>query len=195
MKKIIILIATFIIVFIAAKLLLDRSRTTSQVTSIVKEMVKLNRLETALVISENIVEVKESSGSVWRDMLFGDKLILVARGEVIAGIDFSQMKSTDVLLQKNQIIVMLPPPQILISRIDNAQTRVFDRRTGILTRGNMNLEAEARTKAEEAIRRSACEAGVLDMANTNAEKQLLALLSAISDKPIIIQTQKNTCQF
>jgi hypothetical protein len=66
------------------------------------------------------------------NFLVGDKLLLVARGEVIAGVDLSQLKPSDVSVHGDAVAVRLPQPQILTTRIDNDKTRVYSRITGLL---------------------------------------------------------------
>ena len=45
---------------------------------------------------------------------------------------------------------------------------MYDRDTGLLTHGEVNLETEARRAAEREIEKSALEDGILDLAEQNA---------------------------
>jgi hypothetical protein len=53
---------------------------------------------------------------------------------------------------------------------------VYDRDTGVLTKGDINLETAARQAAEEEIKKAALTDGILNQARTNAEKALERLL-------------------
>ena len=58
------------------------------------------------------------------------------------------------------------------------QTRVFDRDQGLFTKGELNLEAEARMQAEQSIRQAACEGHILVTAEKNVKIQLEAIFKA-----------------
>jgi len=70
----------------------------------------------------------------------------------------------------------LPPSQILVSRVDNEQSRVLTRKTGVLRRADIDLETRARQHAEENIRAEALKRGILKMASENGEKKLAELM-------------------
>jgi hypothetical protein len=72
--------------------------------------------------------------------------------------------------------VRLPPPQILVSRVDNQQSRVLTRKTGMLRRADVDLETRARQHAETNIRAEALKKGLLPLAAKNGEKKLAELL-------------------
>jgi hypothetical protein len=60
--------------------------------------------------------------------------------------------------------------------IDNSQTQVIDRDTGLFTKGDPKLESDARQVAEQVLRNAAVEAGILDRAQKNARAVIEALL-------------------
>ena len=70
----------------------------------------------------------------------------------------------------------MPPPQILVSRIDNRESRVLNRKTGFFRRADMNLESRARQYAEQGIRNEAVSKGILPLASQNAEVKVAELL-------------------
>ncbi len=161
--------------------------------SIIKEMRQLGRLETASFTIEKIIEAGKDDGSPWRNLLFGDKLLLIANGEVIAGYDLSTLADGDVEKMSKTLRIKLPAPQILSVRLDNEKTRVYDRNQGILSRGDKDLETEARLAAEQSIREAACAAGILGQAQENAVKQLKALFGSLGYTDIIIQSPSGSC--
>ncbi len=161
--------------------------------AVIKEMRQLGRLETSSFTIEKIIEAKKDDGSPWRNILFGDKLLLIAHGEVVAGYDLSGLSEEDVEKTSGSLRVQLPAPQILSVRLDNEKTRVYDRDQGILTRGDKDLESEARLAAEQSIRDAACAAGILREAEENAVKQLKAVLGALGYPDSIIQSPAGTC--
>jgi hypothetical protein len=60
--------------------------------------------------------------------------------------------------------------------LDNDKSYVYDRETGVLTKGDITLETSARRVAEQAIESAAAEDGILDMARMNAENFMSRLL-------------------
>ncbi len=161
--------------------------------SVVKEMRQLGRLETSSFTIEKIIEAKKDGGGPWRDILFGDKLLLIANGEVVAGYDLSGLSEKDVEKTASSLRVKLPAPQILSVRLDNEKTRVYDRDQGFLSRGDKDLESEARLAAEQSIRDAACASGILRQAEENAVKQLGAVLGALGYPDSVIQSAPGNC--
>ncbi len=161
-------------------------------TAVVKELQALNRYETTSFTIEKIIDAGKSGG-VFTNLLFGDKLLLIAHGQVIAGFDFSKLKNNSVSIRGESVTIDLPSPEILVSRIDEEKTRVYDRTTGILTKGDKDLESKARAVAEQSLRQAACDENILDEASENGRTQLTALLKALGFTTVIINIPKGSC--
>lgn len=134
--------------------------------TIVHEIRSLARLETIKFSLEKIITAEIHQGVF--DWLIGDRLIFVAHGEVIAGIDLNKLDPEDLEVKGGVLYVTLPEAEIFITTLDNEQSYVYDRDTGLFTHGEVNLETEARRAAEQEIERSALEDGILDLAEKNA---------------------------
>ena len=142
----------------------------------VVEMIRqLSRLETVEYSLDKIVEGERQSAYL-PNFLAGDKLLLVAHGEVIAGIDLGQLKTGDVLVNGDTVHVRLPAAQILTTRIDNGRTRVYSRMTGLLVSSDPNLESDVRQTAELQIAQAALDDRILEKARQNARTSVTALL-------------------
>lgn len=198
MKKYLIALVAVLLFAVIVYLYLSAQRSKSRVdvsrTAVIKELRSINRLETAMYTIEKIVDAQTATTGKIQEFLFGDKLLLIAHGEVIAGIDLSKLEESNMNIQEKNISITLPAPEILIVSIDNAKTKVYDRRTGILSKGDKDLEAEARAEAEQSIRKAACEAGILDQAAENARKQLTALFRAVAFETITITIPTAVCK-
>ena len=116
---------------------------------------------------------------------FGDKLLFVAHGIVIAGIDMEKLQPTDMSFDGTVLYVNLPPTEIFIATLDNEKSYVYDRDTGLLTQGQVDLETLARQTAEDEIRKAALEDGILLQAQRNAEAYLIKFFSALGFKTVI----------
>lgn len=151
--------------------------------SIIHDVRSLARLETIQYAIEKVVTA--DSGQQELSMLFGDKLIFVAHGTVIAGIDMTEIDQDDLRLENGTLYVSLPEPQIFIATLNNDRSYVYNRDTGLFTKGNIDLETLARQTAEDEIEKAALEDGILDIAQTNAEYYLLRLFQTLGYPQVI----------
>jgi len=151
--------------------------------SVIHDVRTLARLETIQYSIEKVVTA--NSGRQDLAILFGDSLIFVAHGTVIAGIDLSNLGQDDLWLDGGTLYVRLPDPQIFVATLDNDKSYVYDRDTGLLTKGNIDLETLARQAAEEEIEKAAAEDGILDLAQTNAEYYLSRLFQTLGYPQVI----------
>jgi hypothetical protein len=152
--------------------------------TIVRQVRSLARLETIQYSVEKVITAESGQGPF--GFLVGDRLLLVAHGEVIAGVDLSKLSPDDLRVRDNVLYVILPEPEIFVATLDNEQTYVYDRDTGILTRRDINLETTARQAAEQAIREAALEDNILNQARVNAENYLYRLFLEIGNYDEVI---------
>lgn len=123
-------------------------------------------LETIRYTMRDIVTVEDEPGSFW-EKLSRDKLMLIAEGEVVAGFDLTMVSEEDIIVRGTSVLLVLPEPIILYSRIDNEKTFVYERETGILRQPDPDLESEARRIAEAHLVSWSLDRGIL----SDAEKQ------------------------
>lgn len=135
--------------------------------TIVHEIQSIARLETIRYSVEKVITAGIGGGQF--DFLFGDKLLFVAHGEVIAGIDLAKITDQDLWIESDTLYVRLPEAEVFVATLNNEKSYVFDRQTGLLAQQNVNLETEARKAAESEINKAAVEDGIVDLANENAE--------------------------
>ena len=149
----------------------------------INEIRSLARLETIQYSIEKVITAEVGQGSF--GFLFGDKLLFVAHGVVIAGIDMEKIQPGDLRLDGGVLYVKLPPAEIFVATLDNDKSYVYDRETGALTKGSQDLETQARQAAEDEIRKAALEDGILATAQTNAEAYLLKFFTALGYKTVL----------
>jgi hypothetical protein len=152
--------------------------TTSPV--VVEGVQRLDHLATVR-FNESIVITKESGGEGIRQLLTGERLILVAQGDVEAGIDLSTLDRSDVRVSDKSVSIDLPEPQILSASLNEKETRVYDRDMGLMPRINPSddLAEEARDEAQDRLRKAALEDGILDYAERNAEDSIRAFVTSL----------------
>jgi hypothetical protein len=140
----------------------------------------LSRLETIRYSMETIIEGGSDPGGFLSFLGIGrEKLVLIARGQVMAGVDFSRMEPDDIVVNGQKVTLYLPPAEILVSKLDNERTGVYEYEKGLFTRRDVQLESELRARAEEELVRRAMEDGILTQAETNAKAYLLLLLHSL----------------
>ena len=158
--------------------------------TIIHEVRSLARLETAQYSVEKVIVAGTDQGNL--DFLFGDRLLFVAHGDVIAGIDLAKMGPQDFWVDDGVLVVRLPEPEVFITALDNDKSYVFDRDTGLLTQGDINLETSARQVAEDEIERASLEDGILNQARLNAESYMTRLFRALGYPDVIYMYQEPT---
>jgi hypothetical protein len=80
-------------------------------------------------------------------------------------------------LSEDDLNLCLPQAEVFIAALDNDQSYVYDRETGILRRQQIDLETQARQVAEQEIHNAAVEDGILERAQVNAETFLDSLFT------------------
>jgi hypothetical protein len=155
----------------------ETKTTTSPV--VVEGIQKLDRLATARW-TESVVVTKESGDSALERFLTGEKIVLVATGEVEAGVDLSVLSPDDVEVDGKKVAIRLPEPEILSSSLDEEKTAVYDRDQGLLRfQPDDEMVGEARRDAEKEITATAEENGILDYARSNAEGSIRAFATTL----------------
>lgn len=164
--------------------------------AIVQEIREISRLETTTYTIERVIEARQSDPT-WPDWLRGDRLLLIANGTVIAGVDLEQLQPSDVIVAPDgqSITITLPPVQIFNrnSILNNAKTRVYDRQTGLLAPPNHNLETQARQAAEGEILQAACEEGIMERATDDAQEAVGKMLSLLDMEATVRPAQVPPC--
>src|SRR5277367_5961033 len=88
--------------------------------TVVDRIQRLQRLETVVYTMDKLVTgAKENP--VLPDFLAGDRLLMMVHGDVVAGIDFSNLKSGDVKVEGKRIRLHLPAAQVFATRLDSAK--------------------------------------------------------------------------
>jgi hypothetical protein len=150
--------------------------------TIINEVQSLARLETIRYTIEKVVTAEVNQGVL--GPLFGDRLLFVAHGYVIAGIDMSKIKPGDMWLVGEMLNVRLPVTEVLVATLDNNKSYVYDRVTGLFTQGDPTLETQVRQVAEQEILKAAIADGILDQGTTNAQTYLRWFFETLGYKQI-----------
>ena len=151
--------------------------------TVVNKIQQLHRLETVVYTMDKVV-TGEKNNPILPDFLTGDRLLLLVHGEVIAGIDFGNLKSNEVKLSAKQVRLHLPDAQLFTTRLDSEKTRVYSRQTGLLVPTDPNLETQVRAEAERQLHDAALADGILRTAQQNARATITSLLQGLGFETI-----------
>jgi hypothetical protein len=111
----------------------------------------------------------------------GDRIFLFAVARIGGGVDMERITTSnfEVNEETGSVTVQLPPPEIMFVEVDSEATQVYDRDTGLFTKGDSQLESEARQVAEEILVKAALEHGILERARENAEATITGFLVGV----------------
>lgn len=154
--------------------------------TVVERIQRLQRMETVVYNMDKIVSGEKGSPFL-PNFLVGDRMLMIVHGQVVAGIDFAQLRPGDIRIQGRDIHVKIPPPRILFTRLDNARTRVYSRSTGLLVPVDPNLESQVREQAEGELLDEAGRSGILKSAGDNARTTLTTLLLGMGFEKVEIE--------
>lgn len=155
--------------------------------SIVRQVQQLERLETVVFGMDKIISGGYESAYLPK-FLAGDRLLLLAYGDVTAGVDLSRLDpESGVAVDGTSVQIALPAAEIFTVRIDNERTRVYSRETGLFSSVDPHLESEVRREAERQVRQAAIDAGILQTADSNARATLTAFLRGLGFETIDVR--------
>lgn len=147
---------------------------------VLKEMTLLGKLELANFAFRDVVEQE-----LVRDYLPNPKAILIVQGEAIGCIDLTKVKAEDIATKGDTLVVHLPDPELCSYKIDHSKSKIYDTEYAFMN--EQSLMNEAYTRAEDKIKQSAIEMGILEQTKKNANLVLKPLLENISGKKVVLQ--------
>lgn len=175
-------------------LLPQASTTTTTVTAgpnVLVAVRDLKRLETETFHFERVIDMKRTETQLYGIIEGNDRILLVAAGDVSAGVDLSELKEGDVDVDwdARKVTITLPPAQIFHSALDEEKTHVHDRTTDLLAHRDEKLETDARVLAQSQMAQAAKDAHILDRAADSAKKTVEQLLRSLGFTTVIVNVR------
>ena len=153
---------------------------------VLQQVQTLSELVTVKYVVEKIVVLEDVK---WISGLGENRILMVAHGVVKAGIDLGRMQPGDVRVSGKKVTITLPKPRITDTYLDERQTRVVERTTGLLRMFDKDLEQNARQQAVEDIQRAARNSGILKDAESRARTQITAQFKQLGFETVEISTK------
>ena len=144
--------------------------------TIALEIKQLARLETATVTAQKVVRATRGEGALWGAL--EESMVLVATGDVVAGVDLADIEAEHLRLDGNgELWIHVPEPTVWRVDLDEQATWVANRDRGWLADAHPDLETQARRTAERELRSDALRMGILEEARAGAERALTEFLN------------------
>ena len=157
----------------------ERPARTTTGPTVVEGIQDLDRLATVRW-TESVPVTRESGGTGLERFFTGERVLLIASGDVEAGVDLARIGEEDVRVEGDVVTIRLPEPEVFSANLDEGATDVYDRDFSPLNlRPDDNLVEEARDEAVERIEAAARENGILEQAQTNAEESIHAFVTTL----------------
>ena len=148
----------------------------------VQQMAQLTTVETT---EYTIVEKGTDQG--WLQWARGDTVRLMAVAEIGAGVDLAAIGMSDFSVSEQGVVeVRAPNAEIHYIAVDHEATQILEREKGLLTKGDPQLESEAREIAETVLVDSALQSGIMAEAETSARIALTNLLTGLGFSEVIV---------
>lgn len=169
--------------------------------TVLQEVEALGRMELVKFHFSEILNYDYlSKGKVKESMLMGDydfdpdlSAVMVASGEAAGCLDFTSMKAQDIITVGDTLYVHLPAPELCYYKLDLQNTRIIKiTQEGWWSRLFSDGEEEKRVydqaykSAEEQIRITALQSGILDKTRENANLILKPMLEQLTKKQVVL---------
>ena len=165
---------------------IDRGGVIAQITDTL-------RLETEIFVGERVIEASRLDGT-WKDTLYGERILLIASGQTIAGIDLRKIRKENIIISPDGLTITLnlPPTEILVNTLDNQRTHRYSTQRGLLA-DNPDLETEGRKQGEAEILKAACAAGIMEKATHSIQINMTGFLRMLRFEHVQVNVTTGPC--
>ena len=163
-------------------------------TPLVRRIENIQELSTTVQTIETVVPAS-AERKIGDISLATTRLLYIAKGEIEAGVDLSELTDANIAVSNNRIEIDLPPAKILDSKIDVNRSRVYDYNRGFLNLGPdvaPQLQTLAQRKTLDRMIATACQEGILDNANLKAKEAITQLLTNTDRRQVTVNTTTAT---
>jgi hypothetical protein len=168
---------------------LSANRRPLNTATVVQSVQALSQLITVKYVLEKVVVFEDPKYLGGVIPLGQNRLILLAHGEVKAGVDLSRLGEKDISISDRKVTLTLPKASVTDAYLVEQRTQVLDYKTGLLVPFDKNLEQTARRYALAEITRAARQSGIENEASERAQKQLTRFLQSLGFTEIEIRPQ------
>jgi hypothetical protein len=180
---------SFLSAFLAVRLQGGRTgRTPLTTATIIQRVQALSEMVTIKYVLEKVVVLEDPKYLGGLIPLGENRIILLAQGQVKAGVDFSKLAPGDVSISGHTIVLTLPRARVTDAYLVEQRTQVLDYHTGLLVPFDKALEQTARRNALTEITRAARQNGIEEEATRQACQQMTHFLQALGFTEVEVRT-------
>ena len=144
---------------------------------VLERVTALGKLELVRYTFKDIVEHEQVN-----TILPNARAVLIVEGEAVGCIDLTKLTPADVTTQGDSITIKLPKPELCTWKINHDRSRVYD--TDYTFLNEAQLVSDAYRRAEQQVRASALQSGVLTKTGQDAVLLLRPMLSQLTGKHV-----------
>jgi len=121
--------------------------------------------------------------------LYGESLVMVAVGHIQAGIDVSSITADSVVYDEinNQLTVSLPAPTLQDCFLDEGESYIVERKSGLFAQPSPAIDTATRRYALRQFLTMALEDGILEEARTQAVAVMSGLIGDLTQADVQIE--------
>lgn len=148
---------------------------------VITQVRELSRLEGVSYHVERVVDLKDKQQALFGLVKTEDAILLVASGDVTAGVDLGKLRDGDVVVSADRqtVSIHLPPAEVFSAKLDNDRTYVHTRATDLLAQRKESLETDARQAAERTLQSAAEDAGIVRRAEESVKRTVQSLVRSL----------------
>jgi hypothetical protein len=164
--------------------------------SVVVAVRDLARLEGAEYQVERVVSATDKQSRLWGLFEAQDAILLVASGNIVAGVDLSLLGDGDFDIDetKRSVAISLPSSTVFTARLDNDRTFIYRRDTDLLALRHESLETRARQDAEKALLEAATQEGIIRRSNESVRRTVESLARSLGYRQVTVTFRDSTEQ-
>ena len=149
----------------------------STVTVIQEKLDEMAELNTASYMSTSVLNKSDFKQILKKDVWFTKRTLIISYDSIVkAGI--KDLTQAEVTQKEDKVLVTLPEVEITGVEIDNDSFQRYDESDNAFNPVTSDYINEAQQDLKDSIEERAIEKGLLDLAETNAEKILKELLES-----------------
>ena len=162
--------------------------------AVISAVRELSRLEGVSFHVERVVDLRDKQEALFGFVKSEDAILLVASGDVVAGVDLGKIRPGDVVIDRERktATLTLPKAEVFSARLDNEKTQVHTRKTDLFAKRKESLETEARQAAERTLREAAEESGIREKAEQSVARTVRSLVRSLGFERVEVNFRENT---
>ncbi|MEQ9468855.1 MAG: DUF4230 domain-containing protein [Ekhidna sp.] len=163
-----------------------------ETNTILTRVEQMGKMELVKYNFQEVTEVKKIANEIDLKIfkykpIPDSKAVLISQGSAVGCIDFAKIKPEDISIENDTVYLSLPAPEICYFKIDLEKSRLYDLQIDYMRQDERkNFIQELYKVAEQEIKNSSIQSGILEQTRENAHAVLRPMLEGISGRVVIL---------